>query len=133
MKIDDSKLIRFINNDLPKFEKKELDSLIKNDPKLEFKLQGLKNFQSILKKESKKNKKTKMPKNLYKKINIVNNKESKIINFYKIAASFIFFASIGWLFVTPNTSLLSQNTSNYLSLLIILLLVFIIFLILKKK
>ena len=133
MKIDDSKLIRFINNDLPKFEKKELDSLIKNDPKLEFKLQGLKNFQSILKKESKKNKKTKMPKNLYKKINIVNNKESKIINFYKIAASFIFFASIGCLFVTPNTSLLSQNTSNYLSLLIISLLVFIIFLILKKK
>ena len=48
MKIDDSKLIRFINNDLPKFEKKELDSLIKNDPKLEFKLQGLKNFLELL-------------------------------------------------------------------------------------
>ena len=83
MKIDDSKLIRFINNDLPKFEKKELDSLIKNDPKLEFKLQGLKNFQSILKKESKKNKKTKMPKNLYKKINIVTIRKAKLLIFIK--------------------------------------------------
>ena len=100
-------------------------------------VKGLNNLKFILKKESNINKKIKMPENLYKKISLnkkVNYKiENKFSNLYKIAASFIGFVSLSWFFITPNTTLLSQNTSDYLNLLIILLLIMIIFLLIRKK
>ena len=80
-----------------------------------------------------------MPENLYKKISLnkkgnnKNNIEKQFNNFYKIAASFLGFISLSWIFLAPNTTVLSQDTSNYLNLLIILLLIFIIFLLINKK
>tara|TARA_Y100000590_G_scaffold465095_1_gene636326 strand:- start:512 stop:916 length:405 start_codon:yes stop_codon:yes gene_type:complete len=133
MKIDDSKIIRFINNDLSNTEIRKIKLLINNDFEIKARIQSLKNLKSALKKESKKNKKIKMPLRLSKRFNKQNINNNNFERFYKLAASFLAFISIGWIITTPNTALLSQNTSNYLNLLIISLLFFIIFLIINKK
>ena len=138
MKINDIILDRFLNNDLPKPQINKIKLLIKKDPKIKFRIEELKNFESTYEKEYKIAKKTKMPKSLYEKISIDQNVKKELIqnksnNFYKIAASFIAFLSIVWIFTASETVLLSQNTSNYLNLLIISLLILIIFLILNKK
>jgi len=139
MEINDSILIKFINNDLSSSDKKKMKLLINNNKNIRSRLNGLKNFRSILKKEYEITKKIKMPDNLYKKISL-NKKESnkniakkRFNNFYKIAASFFGFISLSWIFLAPNTTVLSQNTTNYLNLLIILLLIFIIFLLINRK
>ncbi len=114
MKIDDSTLIRFINNDLSRSEKNKLQLLINNNPKIKFRVEGLINFKYMLKQKSKVNKKIKMPKNLYEKIsdqkNIKKNHLSN--NFYKIAAGILVFVAIGWVITMPNKTYLSQK--NYL-------------------
>ena len=138
MKINDIILDRFLNNDLSKPQINKIKLLIKKDPKIKFRIEELKNFESTYEKEYKIAKKTKMPKSLYEKISIDQNVKKELIqnksnNFYKIAASFIAFLSIVWIFTASETVLLSQNTSNYLNLLIISLLILIIFLILNKK
>ena len=117
MKIDDSSLIRFINNDLSKSERNKIQLLINNNPKIRSKVEGLKNFNFVLKEESKANKKIKMPKNLYEKISVEQNIEknyfsNKFSNFYKIAAGILAFVSIGWVITMPNKAYLSQK--NYL-------------------
>ena len=73
MKIDDSSLIRFINNDLSKSERNKIQLLINNNPKIRSKVEGLKNFNFVLKEESKANKKIKMPKSLYERISVEQN------------------------------------------------------------
>ena len=73
MIIDDSTLIRFINNDLSRSEKNKIQLLINNNPKIKYRVQGLINFRSMLKDESKANKKTKMPETLYEKISSEKN------------------------------------------------------------
>ena len=117
MKIDDSMLIRFINNDLSGSEKNKIQLLINSNLKIRSRVEGLKNFKSILKEESKANKKIKMPKNLYEKISVEQNIEknyfsNKFSNFYKIAAGILAFVSIGWVITMPNKAYLSQK--NYL-------------------
>ena len=117
MKIDDNTLIRFINNDLSGSEKNKIQLLINSNLKIRFRVEGLKNFKSILKEESKANKKIKMPKNLYEKISVEQNIEknyfsNKFSNFYKIAAGILAFVSIGWVITMPNKAYLSQK--NYL-------------------
>ena len=111
MKIDDSMLIRFINNDLARSEKNKIQLLINNNPKIKLRLQGLLNFRSMLKEESKANKKIKMPKSLYKIISSEKDiKKSHISNnFYKIAAGILGFISIGWLITMPNKAFLSEK------------------------
>ena len=52
MKIDDSILIRFINNDLSRSEKNKVQLLVNNNPKIKIRLQGLINFRSMLKEEA---------------------------------------------------------------------------------
>ena len=118
MKIDDSILIRFINNDLPKSKKDKIQLLLNNNPKIKNRVQGLINLKFIINEESKTNKKIKMPKSLYKKISSKTNIEKKHIsnnfaNFYKIAAGILVFVSISWLFTMPNKTYLSQK--NYIS------------------
>ena len=49
MIIDDSTLIRFINNDLSRSEKNKIQLLINNNPKIKYRVQGLINFRSMLK------------------------------------------------------------------------------------
>ena len=49
MKIDDSKIIKFINNDLSRSEKNKIQLLINNNPKIKSRVEGLRNFISILK------------------------------------------------------------------------------------
>ena len=49
MKIDDSKIIKFINNDLSRSEKNKIQLLINNNPKIKSRVEGLRNFSSILK------------------------------------------------------------------------------------
>jgi hypothetical protein len=114
MKIDDSTLIRFINNDLSRSEKNKIQLLINNNPKIKFRVKGLINFRSVLKKEYKANKKMRMPKSLYEKISGQENIEKSYIsnNFYKIAAGILGFVSIGWLITMPNKAYLSQK--NYM-------------------
>tara|TARA_B100002003_G_scaffold19258_1_gene15934 strand:+ start:29 stop:523 length:495 start_codon:yes stop_codon:yes gene_type:complete len=114
MKIDDSTLIRFINNDLSRPEKNKIQLLINNNPKIKFRVKGLINFRSVLKKEYKANKKMRMPKSLYEKISGQENIEKSYIsnNFYKIAAGILGFVSIGWLITMPNKAYLSQK--NYM-------------------
>ena len=117
MKIDDNTLIRFINNDLSGSEKNKIQLLINSNLKIRFRVEGLKNFKSILKEESKANKKIIMPKNLYEKISVEQNIEknyfsNKFSNFYKIAAGILAFVSIGWVITMPNKAYLSQK--NYL-------------------
>ena len=118
MKIDDSTLIRFINNNLPRSDKSKIQLLINNNPKIKSRVEGLKNFKYILKEESKVNMKKKMPKNLYEKISVKQNTKKNYVsnrfsNFYKIAASILAFISIGWIIAMPNKAYLSQK--NYLS------------------
>ena len=119
MKIDDSTLIRFINNDLPRSDKRKIQLLINNNPKIKSRVGGLKNFKYILKEESKVNMKKKMPKNLYEKISVEQNTKknyvsNKFSSFYKIAASIFIFISIGWWIIAmPNKAYLSQK--SYLS------------------
>ena len=117
MKIDDSILIRFINNDLSRSEKNKIRLLINNNPKIKFRVQGLINLRSILKEKSKANKKILMPKSLYEKISIEQNTKknyisNKFSNFYKIAAGILVFISIGWVITMPDKAYLSQK--NYL-------------------
>ena len=117
MKIDDSILIRFINNDLSKLEKNKIQLLINNNSKIRSKVEGLKNFKSILKEEYKANKKIKMPKSLYEKISVEqntkkNNALNKFSNFYKIAAGISAFVLISWVITTSNKTYLSEK--NYL-------------------
>ena len=124
MKIDDSKIIKFINNDLSRSEKNKIQLLINSNLKIRSRVEGLKNFKSILKEESKANKKIKMPKNLYEKISVEQNIEknyfsNKFSNFYKIAAGILAFVSIGWVMTMPNKAYLSQKSylpdKNYYS------------------
>ena len=116
MKIDDSSLIRFINNDLSKSERNKIQLLINNNPKIRSKVEGLKNFNFVLKEESKANKKIKMPKSLYEEISGEQNIKKSYVsnnfnNFYKIAAGIILgFVSIGWLITMPNKAYLSQKS-----------------------
>ena len=112
MKIDDSILIRFINNDLSRSEKNKIQLLINNNPKIKYRVQGLINFRSMLKDESKANKKIKMPESLYKKISSEKNIKKSYVsnNFYKIAAGILGFVSIGWLITMPNKAYLSQKS-----------------------
>ena len=112
MKIDDSALIRFINNDLSRSEKNKIQLLINNNPKIKYRVQGLINFRSMLKDESKANKKIKMPESLYKKISSEKNIKKSYVsnNFYKIAAGILGFVSIGWLITMPNKAYLSQKS-----------------------
>ena len=112
MIIDDSTLIRFINNDLSKSEKNKIQLLINNNPKIKYRVQGLINFRSMLKDESKANKKIKMPESLYKKISSEKNIKKSYVsnNFYKIAAGILGFVSIGWLITMPNKAYLSQKS-----------------------
>ena len=117
MKIDDSILIRFINNDLSKLEKNKIQLLINNNSKIRSKVEGLKNFKSILKEEYKANKKIKMPKSLYEKISVEqntkkNNALNKFSNLYKIAAGISAFVLISWVITTSNKTYLSEK--NYL-------------------
>jgi len=117
MKIDDSILIRFINNDLSKLEKNQIQLLINNNSKIRSKVEGLKNFKSILKEEYKANKKIKMPKSLYEKISVEQNTKknyalNKFSNLYKIAAGISAFVLISWVITTPNKTYLSEK--NYL-------------------
>ena len=112
MKIDDSALIRFINNDLSRSEKNKIQLLINNNPKIKLRLQGLLNFRSMLKEESKANKRMKMPKSLYEKISSEKNIKKSYVsnNFYKIAAGILGFISIGWIITSPNKAYLSQKS-----------------------
>ena len=112
MIIDDSTLIRFINNDLSKSEKNKIQLLINNNPKIKYRVQGLINFRSMLKDESKANKKIKMPETLYEKISSEKNIKKSYVsnNFYKIAACILGFVSIGWLITMPNKAYLSQKS-----------------------
>tara|TARA_B100001245_G_scaffold157132_1_gene118062 strand:- start:103 stop:594 length:492 start_codon:yes stop_codon:yes gene_type:complete len=112
MIIDDSTLIRFINNDLSKSEKNKIQLLINNNPKIKYRVQGLINFRSMLKDESKANKKIKMPETLYEKISSEKNIKKSYVsnNFYKIAAGILGFVSIGWLITMPNKAYLSQKS-----------------------
>ena len=112
MIIDDSTLIRFINNDLSRSEKNKIQLLINNNPKIKYRVQGLINFRSMLKDESKANKKIKMPESLYKKISSEKNIKKSYVsnNFYKIAAGILGFVSIGWLITMPNKTYLSQKS-----------------------
>ena len=68
MIIDDSKLVRFINNDLSESERKKIKYLINNNKDVNLRVDSLKKFKSILKQEAEENKKIKMPKELYQKI-----------------------------------------------------------------
>ena len=125
MKIDDSKIIKFINNDLSRSEKNKIQLLINNNPKIKSRVEGLRNFSSVLKEESKANKKTKMPKSLYEKISVEQSTKKKryvsnnFSNFYKIAAGILAFISIGWVMTMPNKAYLSQKSylpdKNYYS------------------
>ena len=112
MIIDDSTLIRFINNDLSKSEKNKIQLLINNNPKIKYRVQGLINFRSMLKDESKANKKIKMPETLYEKISSEKNIKKSYVsnNFYKIAAGILGFVSIGWLITMPDKAYLSQKS-----------------------
>ena len=112
MIIDDSTLIRFINNDLSKSEKNKIQLLINNNPKIKYRVQGLINFRSMLKDESKANKKIKMPETLYEKISSEKNIKKSYVsnNFYRIAAGILGFVSIGWLITMPNKAYLSQKS-----------------------
>ena len=112
MKIDDSALIRFINNDLSRSEKNKIQLLINNNPKIKYRVQGLINFRSMLKDASKANKKIKMTESLYKKISSEKNIKKSYVsnNFYKIAAGILGFVSIGWLITMPNKTYLSQKS-----------------------
>ena len=112
MIIDDSTLIRFINNDLSRSEKNKIQLLINNNPKIKYRVQGLINFRSMLKDESKANKKIKMPESLYKKISSEKNIKKSYVsnNFYRIAAGILGFVSIGWLITMPNKAYLSQKS-----------------------
>ena len=117
MKIDDSSLIRFINNDLSKSERNKIQLLINNNPKIRSKVEGLKNFNFVLKEESKANKKIKMPKSLYERISVEQNTKknyalNKFSNLYKIAAGISAFVLISWVITTPNKTYLSEK--NYL-------------------
>ena len=113
MIIDDSTLIRFINNDLSRSEKNKIQLLINNNPKIKYRVQGLINFRSMLKDESKANKKIKMPETLYEKISSEKNIKKSYVsnNFYRIAAGILGFVSIGWLItMMPNKAYLSQKS-----------------------
>ena len=112
MIIDDSTLIRFINNDLSRSEKNKIQLLINNNPKIKYRVQGLINFRSMLKDESKANKKIKMPETLYEKISSEKNIKKSYVsnNFYKIAAGILGFVSIGCLITMPNKAYLSQKS-----------------------
>ena len=117
MKIDDSILIRFVNNDLSRSEKNKIQLLINNNSKIRSKVEGLKNFKSILKEEYKDNKKIKMPKSLYERISVEQNTKknyalNKFSNLYKIAAGISAFVLISWVITTPNKTYLSEK--NYL-------------------
>ncbi len=117
MKIDDSILIRFINNDLSRSEKNKIQLLINNNSKIRSKVEGLKNFKSILKEEYQVNKKIKMPKSLYERISVEQNTKknyalNKFSNLYKIAAGISAFVLISWVITTPNKTYLSEK--NYL-------------------
>ena len=117
MKIDDSILIRFINNDLSRSERNKIQLLINNNPKIRSKVEGLKNFNFVLKEESKANKKIKMPKSLYERISVEQNTKknyalNKFSNLYKIAAGISAFVLISWVIATPNKTYLSEK--NYL-------------------
>ena len=118
MKIDNSTLIRFINKDLSKLERKKIQLLINNNVKIKSKYKSLKNFQSILKDQAKINKKNKMPEKLLNKISIDNentkNTKIKFNNLYKIAASLLAFVAIGWLISMPNKTFLSKNPNPYI-------------------
>ena len=124
MKIDDSKIIKFINNDLSRSEKNKIQLLINNDPEIKSRVEGLRNFISILKKESKANKKTKMPKSLYEKISVEQSAKKRYVsnnfsNFYRIAAGIFAFVLVGWVITMPNKTHLSQKSyltdKNYYS------------------
>ena len=116
MKIDDSILIRFINNDLSKSERYKIQLLINNDQKIRSRINGLKNLKNVFKEESKANMKIKMPESLYKEISIEQNTKKRFVsnkfsNLYKIAAGIILgFVSIGWLITMPNKAYLSQKS-----------------------
>ena len=115
MKIDDSMLIRFINNDLSKSERNKIQLLINNNLKIRSRFEGLKNFKFVLKEESEANKKIKMPKSLYEKISGEQNIKKSYVsnnfnNFYKIAAGILGFVLIGWLIAMPNKAYLSQKS-----------------------
>ena len=116
MKINDSILIKFINNDLTRSEKNKVQLLISRNPKIKSRIDGLLNFRSILKEESKTNKKIRMPKSLYKRFSFKQSAKknffsSKLSNFYKVAAGILVFASISWLVTMPNKAFLSQKGS----------------------
>ncbi len=115
MKIDDSMLIRFINNDLSRSEKNKIQLLINNNSKIRSRVEGLKNFKSVLKEEYKANKKIKMPKSLYEKISVKQNTKKNYVlnkssNFYRIAAGILAFVLIGWVITVPNKAYLSQKS-----------------------
>ena len=113
MIIDDSALIRLSNNDLSRSEKNKIQLLINNNPKIKYRVQGLINFRSMLKNESKTNKKIKMPETLYEKISSEKNIKKSYVsnNFYRIAAGILLgFVSIGWLITMPNKTYLSQKS-----------------------
>ena len=114
MKINDSILIKFINNELSRSEKNKIQLLISRNPVIKSRIDGLLNFRSILKEESKANKKIRMPKSLYKRFSTKQSTKKvyfpfKLNNFYKVAAGILVFASVGWLFTMPNKTFLSQK------------------------
>ena len=115
MKIDDSILIRFINNDLSKSERYKIQLLINNNQKIRSRINGLKNLKNVFKEESKANMKIKMPESLYKEISIEQNTEKRFVsnkfsNLYKIAAGILAFVLIGWVITVPNKAYLSQKS-----------------------
>ena len=115
MKINDSILIRFINNDLSRSDRSNIQLLINNNPRIRSRVDGLRNFTSILKEESQANKKKKIPKILYEKISLEQNTKKNYVsnrfsNFYKIAAGILAFVSIGWFITMPNKAYLSQKS-----------------------
>ena len=124
MKIDDSILIKFINNDLSKSERYKIQLLINNNQKIRSIINGLKNLKNVFKEESKANMKIKMPESLYKEISIEQNTKKRFVsnkfsNLYKIAAGILAFVSIGWVMTMPNKAYLSQKSylpdKNYYS------------------
>ena len=115
MKIDDSILIKFINNDLSKSERYKIQLLINNNQKIKSRINGLKNLKNVFKEESEANMKIKMPESLYKEISIEQNTKKRFVsnkfsNLYKIAAGILAFVSIGWFITMPNKAYLSQKS-----------------------
>lgn len=115
MKIDDSIIIRFINDDLKKSEKNIINNLIKKNKKIKSRYLELKNIKFALKKEFNLEKKVRMPGNLFEKISKQGKKNTgiyfsnKFNNLFKIAAGIFLIISFGAIITLPNKTYLSQD------------------------